>query len=225
MKKFFCAIASLCLLPSLIYAEPGSDKNLRFRVQVSDLATPITAGDKTFTALNRYLTEGLAKGKEASDYIEVTYPGMLYNPSRKLMPVGQKAAKYDTPLDAAQADFSAQKAENDRWILNTFAANDQPEIQKYLNDKAMRETNFKMARVADAREVSGEIRYQGYAILFVKDTPSLPGMEKRGAMPFTYKETPQGWKRTNDLSSDIILDILIPMLRDRKGEITEETPQ
>jgi hypothetical protein len=209
---------------SLAAAEPVHFNQVKFRVQLSDLAAEVTHNGKTEKVLSNILLNGLAKGKDMSDYLEVSYPGVLYSPLVILEPVDSSSTKFTTPLDAAQAEFSAWRAGDDQLIIAAFCPEDQPYIKKRLADPKMREANIKLARALEVRKISGEIRYKGFAVLFVKDFPGLPGSAKFGPIPYTFVETPRGWKRTNALAGDELYGIIFPMLRQHKGKISEMKP-
>ncbi len=53
-----------------------------------------------------------AKGKLPSDFVELTLPGKIYASAKKVTPVKRASANCETPLAAATADFSAEKADD-----------------------------------------------------------------------------------------------------------------
>jgi len=196
-------------------------KQVRFRVPLSELASDVTVNGKTEKVLTRALSDGLAKGKSLTDTLEVSFPGELYNPPLRLKAIGKSAANFSTLLGAAQADFSAYKAEDDPWIIDCFIPEDKPLIENFLRNGSMRLMLLNLVRATDTREISGHIRYKGMDILFVKDVPGGPGFEKLGPVLYTFKETPRGFRRTNDFSTDDIFDVLFPVLRQHKGRVDE----
>ena len=168
-----------------------------FRVKVSDMGIQ---------------TGPLAQGKSPDDYVEVSLPGEMYNPPKKIGVIGRSQAKWDTPLDAAQSDFSAFKTDEDEWILVNFLLEDREQIREFLENPAVRERNKAAFADKDSREVHGKVEYQGYTILFIRESGGT------NTMPMTFKNSPEGWKRTNALSADETLDVVFAVLIG-KGEM------
>ncbi len=158
-----------------------------FRVKVSDMGIQ---------------TGSLARGKSPDDYVEVKLPGELYNPPKQVSAIGKSQAKWDTPLDTAQSDFSATKADDDEWILENFLPEDREEIREFLGNPAIRERNKTAFEEKDSREVLGKVEYQDYTLLFIRESRDT------NTMPMTFKNSPEGWKRTNALSADETLDVV-----------------
>ena len=197
---------------------------VKFRVPLSSLAAEVTRDGKKKLVLSNTLLNGLAKGKEMFDILEVSYPGVLYSPIIILSPVDKAAAKITTPINAAQADFSAWKAEDDERIIAGFVPDEQAYIKERLADPRMRESSTKMFRIMEVRKISGEIHYKGLTILFVKDYPGPAGSEKYGPLPMAFAETPAGWKRTNALARDEIYEVIFPVLHNPRGVVLEVKP-
>jgi len=197
---------------------------VEFRFFLSDLAAQVTRDGKTELVLSDTLSNGLDKGWEMSDLLEVRYPGVLYRPVINLTPVDKKAAKFTTPLDAAQADFSAWKAEDEERIIAGFVPDERAHIKERLAEPKMRESIFKMYQKMEVRKISGEIRYKGFTVLFIKDYPGLPGSKKYGPLPMAFVETPEGWKRTNALAGDELYEIVFPVLHNHRGLVMMVKP-
>ena len=83
----------------------------------------------------------------------------------------------------------------------------------FLNDPVLHEKNRKIFGGRMERYITGEARYKEYALVFVRDTG------QKSSLPLTFKHTPTGWKRTNQLSADEILDIVFSALANG-GEVT-----
>lgn len=173
------------------------DVRILFRVQVAKRALQ---------------SEALGEGKTPAGFSQIILPGRLYAPPIRLDPVARGAAKWDTPAAAAADDFSAQKADDADWIVENFAADDRAEVRTFLNDRDMRARNRALFQTAEARYVSGEVRYKDYVLLFVRDgsPQSLPKV-------LTLEQTSAGYRRTNALSRDDTFDIVWSALRN--GEV------
>lgn len=215
----FLVVSNFIFL-AMAQADPDPKGQLSIRVQLKDLGSEVSYQGKTEIVLSQSLMNGLAKGKKSlEDFVEITLPGALYDPPLEFKPVARSEAKWDSPVQAALADFSAFKSKNDKWILENFLPGEQKEIKKNLDNKKMMEAMFKTNEATESRQITGELRYKDYAMVFVKDVPSLPGSEKFGPLPYAFKKAPEGWKRTNALSSDEIMDVLFGVLHNQKGEM------
>jgi hypothetical protein len=175
------------------FAQTSGGGKLLFRVQIGD------RGMKT---------DAISKGKTLTDYSEVTLPGSLIKPPLKLAPVAKANAKFDTPIDAAAADFSAEKSDDTDWIVSMFAPGDRAGVKSMLADRAMRERNRGIFAHKDARYVRGQANYKNYVLLFIVD-----GNLDNAANVLAFVKTPDGFRRTNALSADDTFDIVWSALR------------
>jgi hypothetical protein len=141
-------------------------------------------------------------------YSEVTLPGALINPPVKLAPITKANAKSDTPLVAAAADFSAEKADDADWIVSLFAPTDREEVKSMLADKVMRARNRGIFAHKDARYVRGQANYKDYVLRFFAD-----GKPDNPPQVLALVKTPDGFRRTNALSADDTFDIVWSALR------------
>ena len=174
------------------FAQTSGGK-LLFRVQIGD------RGMKT---------DAISKGKTLTDYSEVTLPGSLIKPPLKLAPVAKANAKFDTPVNAAAADFSAEKSDDADWIVSMFAPGDRAGVKSMLADRAMRERNRGIFAHKDARYVRGQANYKNYVLLFIVD-----GTLDNAPNVLAFVKTPDGFRRTNALSADDTFDIVWSALR------------
>jgi hypothetical protein len=182
----FVSVATVAL------AQTGGGK-LSFRVKIQDRAMK---------------TDALQNGETLGDYSEVTLPGALINPPLKLAPVAKANAKTDTPAAAAAADFSAEKADDADWIVSMFAPTDRADVTSMLADKSMRASNRGIFAHKDARYVRGQANYKDYVLLFIID-----GKLSNTPQVLAFVKTPDGFRRTNALSSDDTFDIVWSALR------------
>jgi hypothetical protein len=175
------------------FAQTGGGGKLLFRVQIGD------RGMKT---------DAISKGKTLTDYSEVTLPGALIKPPLKLAPVAKQNAKFDTPVNAAAADFSAEKSDDADWIVSMFAPADRSGVKSMLADRAMRERNRGIFAHKDARYVRGQASYKNFVLLFITD-----GNLDNAPNVLAFVKTPDGFRRTNALSADDTFDIVWSALR------------
>jgi len=157
-------------------------------------------------------TNALAEGKKLSDFSEITLPGRLYAPPIKATAVKRSSANWDTPVAAATADFSAQKADDADWIAESFVPGDRAEVQSLLGNKGIRARNLELFQKMNARYISGEANYKDYVLLFVRD-----GDPKAFPKVMALEKTPKGYRRTNALSRDDTFDIVWSALQN--GEV------
>ena len=153
-------------------------------------------------------TDAISKGKTLTDYSEITLPGALIKPLLKLAPVAKANAKFDTPVNVAAADFSAEKSDDAEWIVSMFAPADRAAIKSMLADRAMRERNRGIFAHKDARYVRGQANYKNYVLLFIVD-----GNLDNAPNVLAFVKTPDGFRRTNALSADDTFDIVWSALR------------
>lgn len=188
---FTVAFVSATCVPSL--AQTGGGGKLLFRVKIQDRAMK---------------TDALDKGGVLGDYSEVTLPGTLNNPPLKLAPVAKANAKSDTPAAAVAADFSAEKADDADWIVSMFAPGEGADVKSMLADKSMRARNRGIFAHKDARYLRGQAIYKNYVLLFIID-----GKLKNTPQVLAFVKTPDGFRRTDALSSDDTFDIVGSALR------------
>lgn len=148
----------------------------------------------------------LIKGKQPTDWVEIRLPGHLYDPPKRFSPVSKQAANWNTPVDAAVADFSAFKVDDKDWIVEDFVPAEKASIVGLLNDKSAREKNKALFGGRTERFVTGEADYREYSIVFVRDSGEAH------PVPLVFKKTPRGYKRTNALSHDETFDIVFSAL-------------
>ncbi len=202
LKKLISVIASILLTGAMGYVFPQnkieSEGKLLFRVKVSDAGLQ-----------SRFLD----KGKQLTDFVETMLPGRLYSPFLQVVATERNSVKWDMPINAAAADFSAFKSDNRDWILEDFVPEEHDDVLSFLNDSEMHEKNRKVFESRRERYITGEAKYKDYALVFVRDTGDTH------SLPLAFKKTPSGWKRTNRLSKDEVFDIVFSALANG-GEVT-----
>ena len=169
----------------------GADKEIVFRVRVSNVGLR---------------NSSLVQGKQPTDFVEVKFPGQLYEPPKRFTPISKQAANWNTPIDAAVADFSAFKADDSDWILRDFVPEEQEDVRSILDNKDAHEQNKTTFGARTERDITGQVKYKQYVIVFTRDT----GQDH--PVPLTFKQTSSGWKRTNALSHDEPFDIVFSAL-------------
>jgi hypothetical protein len=169
----------------------AANEEILFRVKVSDVGLQ---------------NSSLIKGKQPADWVEIRLPGHLYNPPKRFSPASKQAANWNTPVEAAVADFSAFKADDKDWILEDFLPAEKANIVGLLNDKSAREKNKALFEHRTERFITGEVNYKEYSIVFVRDSGQAH------PVPLVFKKTPSGYKRTNALSGDETFDIVFSAL-------------
>lgn len=158
-------------------------------------------------------TSPLVKGKQPNDLVEVALPGELFESPEVITALSKQSASWKTPMDAIAADFSAWKADDSQWIIEDFVAEEHNELREsYLDNADIRAKSKKIFESRSERQVLGEIRYDGYVVIIARDSGSTP-------LLYTFKNTPEGWKRTNALSTDGAFGVVAAAVRD--GEMKQ----
>lgn len=183
------SLSSWCL--GLRGSTAANDDEVLFRVKVSNVGLQ---------------NSSLINGKQPTDWVEIRLPGHLYDPPKRLSPVSKQAANWNTPIDAAVADFSAFKADDKDWIVEDFVATERAGIVGLVNDKSAREKNKALFGRRTNRFITGTADYKEYSIVFVRDSGQAH------PLPLVFKKTPGGYKRTNALSQDETFDIVFSAL-------------
>lgn len=171
--------------------ESVADKVILFRVKVSNVGLQ---------------SSSLVRGKQPTDFVEVKLPGQLYDPPKQFNPIRKQAANWNTPTDAAVADFSAFKADDSSWILEDFVPEEEKDVRSLLDDKDAHQQNRKMFEARTERDITGQVKYKEYVIVLTRDSGQAH------PVPLTFKQTSSGWKRTNALSKDDTFDIVFSAL-------------
>ena len=190
-RSFVRLIAAVLIIGSATvhaFAQANGGGKLLFRVQIGD------RGMKT---------DAISKDKTLTDYSQITLPGALIKPPLKLAPVAKSKAKFDTPVNAAAADFSAEKSDDADWIVSMFAPGDRADVKAMLADRSMRERNRGIFAHKDARYVRGQANYKNYVLLFIVD-----GNLDNSPNVLAFVKTPDGFRRTNALAADDTFDIV-----------------
>ena len=170
---------------------PVADQEILFRVRVSNVGLR---------------NSSLVQGKPPTDFVELKLLGQLYDSPKHFTPISKQAANWNTPIDAAVADFSAFKADDSNWILADFVPEEEKNVRSLLNDKDAHQQNRRIFETRTERDITGQVKYEQYVIVFVRDT----GQDH--PVPLTFKQTSSGWKRTNALSKDETFDIVFSAL-------------
>ena len=168
-----------------------ADREILFRVRVSNAGLQ---------------NSSLVQGKQPTDFVEVKLPGQLYDPPKQFAPISKQSAKWTTPIDAAVADFSAFKEDDSNWILEDFVPEEEKDVRSLLDDKDAHQQNRKLFEARTERDVTGQVKYKEYVIVFTRDSGQAH------PIPLTFKQTSDGWKRTNALSKDETFDIVFSAL-------------
>lgn len=154
----------------------------------------------------------LLEGKDLSE-IELKLPGQLYNPPKEFVVIDKEFAKYDTPINAAIADFSAFKANDDDWIISNFVIEEQNYPLSLLKNKELYEKTKKYYETLTGIKIFGEVTYDIYSIVLVQYTGDTI------KTPLIFKFVTGEWKKTNALSNDKKFGIVFSALYN--GEVVE----
>ncbi|MFH1622790.1 MAG: hypothetical protein ABIA97_06725 [Candidatus Omnitrophota bacterium] len=173
---------------------PGGETELLFRVKVSSLGLQVSSQ--------------FVKDKKPDDVIEISLPGRLYEPNIQIKEISKDAINRNTPEDAELSIYSANKKGDAQWILDSWAQEDQKNIQDLLNDFLSKNTDIFQSM--DRSYITGRAEYKNYILLFIQN---LFKDGRKSPVIHTYIKTTGGWKATNALSADETFDVIFAALR------------
>ena len=151
----------------------------------------------------------LDQGKKLTDFVEVKLPGQLYNPEKEFGVIGRELARYDTPINAVIADFSAFKSGDSDWIISNFISEEQNYPRSLLSDKNTYEKIKKHYELLNKVKIKGEIKYKDYNVVFIQyvgDNFSDP------IQVMIFKNVSGKWGKTNALTDDLNMSIVVSAL-------------
>lgn len=185
-------------------SETERSDEVLFSVAVTDL--PATTNNK------------LAQGHGLEDTLELRLRGEVFDPPHISEIVARGTVDRSTALAASDADFSAFKAGDDEWIVETFAAVDQPEIRSFLADSNVRRGSRTLFQRIERQLVYAVARYptgdSEYRLVFL----NYYNERRRGKVQVYTFENGE-WKRTNALSTDST--VTLALLAFRRGSVTQ----
>lgn len=153
------------------------------------------------------------KGQDESGAnVTITLPAISYVPE-KVFPITRKQASWATPEDAMKSVFSAFKADDVDWVIKNFPPDEQQKVKDMDNDKEIRDRNKQFFDKYDYYSLKYDVEYKNYHILIIK----FPGEKNFDA--YDFKQTPNGWKQTNELSYDGTEHTILQAAME--GQITE----
>ncbi len=148
------------------------------------------------------------EGKSPEDAIGAETPGRLLRTPRTIEETTKAAANRGTPVAAAISDYSAFRAGDGDWILENYSDDNRSEVLGLLASEVARERTFLIFSYLKTLEIWGEAEWQGYRLVLARYNG-----EKKGGTVLTFRETPDGWKRTNALREDETFDVIISAFR------------
>jgi hypothetical protein len=96
------------------------------------------------------------------------------------------------------------------WIVKNWVTEEREEVRKTMSDPDTHAHNKAQVSRSKGLFIHGTVFHQDYAIVLTKDHADLPGP----GLPLTFKKTPEGWKRTNALMKDEMLDVIFAAFND-----------
>ena len=153
------------------------------------------------------------EGKSPEDVIGAELPGRLFDPPRGVQEATKTSADYSSPISAAISDYSAFRAGDGDWILENFSDDNRNEVLGLLASDDARERTFLIFTYLKSLEIWGEAEWQGFRLVLARYNG-----DKKGGVVLTFRETPDGWKRTNALREDETFDVIISAFR--AGDVT-----
>jgi hypothetical protein len=157
----------------------------------------------------------VVKGKGPNDLVEIVLPGRVYTPPLKLEPVATRSqADRRTPEQASASDFSAFRAGDPEWLKENFTSEDYPSIRRLIEEPGIRKQNQGLFMRYAAKAVVATGTYKEYVLVFVQYDGA-----KAGGIVEAYRKVGAAWQRTNAISKDQTLTVLLQMFRN--GDIEQ----
>lgn len=151
----------------------------------------------------------LVQGKAPDEIVEIILPGRVYDPPINIVPVKAKGdASRKTPEQASASDFSAFREADPEWLRENFTEEDYPQIQRMVEDRNMRKLNQRTYMGYAGKTILSRCEYKDLTLVFVR----YDGAVSSGVIE-VYQKVKGGWKRTNALSKDETVGILLTMFR------------
>lgn len=143
---------------------------------------------------------------------QTTLGGELIDPPMPLASVVKNQATWSTPVEAAQSDASAWKANDPDWIKRNFVMQEQASVDAFL--KRYGDRNLELQASLRTTELWATARYKEYALVFLSNNAE----RKRGKV-LVFREENGYWKRTNALSADPVFHLVTSAFM--QGRITQ----
>jgi len=187
MKYVFLAIAAGAILQ--LSCGTLSDR-LTFRAKVADV---------------QHRTNSLLKNKQPDDYVEITLPGKLLNPSAPVNLISRSQADWSTPEHAAASILSANAAGDPSWMIENYVPSEREAVSKRLSDPDVLRTTVSYYQNLGRTSMTGSAQLRGFTLIFIQ------GVDEDGdatLLALALSKTPTGWKQTDALAHDDTFEIV-----------------
>jgi hypothetical protein len=144
------------------------------------------------------------QGKKPGEIVEITLPGLRFDPPVEMAVAAKSAADRTTPEGLLRSMRSANLAGDADWLAENFAQQDQPWLRKMLMDPSVLEKSRKYYSTVVRMLAMETVMIREYTIVVVREERK----DGHSTKPVTMIHTPQGWRATNDLASDPTLDVV-----------------
>ena len=187
MKYVFLAIAAGAILQ--LSCGTLSDR-LTFRAKVADV---------------QHRTNSLLKNKQPDDYVEITLPGKLLNPSAPVNLISRSQADWSTPEHAAASILSANAAGDPSWMIENYVPSEREAVSKRLSDPDVLRTTVSYYQNLGRTSMTGSAELRGFTLIFIQ------GLDEDGdatLLALVLSKTPTGWRQTDALAHDDTFEII-----------------
>lgn len=140
-------------------------------------------------------------------FVEVRLPGKMYDSPRPLRVVSRAEALRTTPLDAADAFMSAYLFEDREWVVENFAAQEQPQKQALLQDEETFQSDLAAMRQTRGHVVRGEVRVDDHGLLIYQMALEQPEGWVIHCNMAVFVQEQDGWKHTAAPPADVRLKV------------------
>ncbi len=172
---------------------------------------------------NLWIKEKNTDKKKLNEFAEITLPGKLYNPSKRILTIEKKEVNRNTIEGAVASVFSANKSGDLDWIVDNFIDKDKEKIKSIFKDKKILDQSQKDTEKIISTYIYGQADYKGSVLVFIEQDYIERGKIKES---LALKKTEKGWKVTNEFVDDKTFDVVFAAVS--AGEVSlkgKESPK
>ena len=230
MKKVWLFVSLLivsCVFLTAKSEEPGNkfedilqeatNKLLEKKIELGKKTSIIESGEIKFKAkrANLWFKEKSQDQKKLSEFVEISLPGKLYTPAKEITTIEKKDVDRSTIENAVASVFSANRAGKVDWIVDNFIDKDKTKVKSLFKNKKILEDSQTDSQKIVAVYLIGQADYKDSVLVFIEQD-YIDG--RRVKESIALKSTENGWKVTNEFSSDETFDIVFAALS--SGEVS-----
>lgn len=154
---------------------------------------------------NLWLKSKLNNKEKPTEFAEVSLPGKLYDPPKKIPTIERKNVNRNTVENTIASVFSANKSGNLDWIVDNFVKKDKEKIRELFKNKQLLKDSQADTQKIILVYLLGQVDYKDSVFVLVEQKYITGGRVKES---LALKKTENGWMVTNEFSGDEAFDIV-----------------